>query len=176
MNDATGLHCPMFGPLYYMNLRILYQLGGVDWMLGMPGSRVKCDQGSEEISCADMCRVSPKCLCDFSDCTLSTIVLRMRILDTVLVKRMMVPCSMKVHVLVGVIHLCQHLSQLPRGQKQEANRVKQGKRITRKRIRKTRPRFLIKISGLGSVDDWVCFCVFFVVVVVKAVKKKGNLF
>ena len=101
MNDATGLHCPMFGPIYYMNLRILYQLGGVDWMLGMPGSRVKCDQGSEEISCADMCRVSPKCLCDFSDCTLSTIVLRMRILDTVLVKRMMVPCSMKVHVLTG---------------------------------------------------------------------------
>ena len=66
MNDATGLHCPMFGPIYYMNLRILYQLGGVDWMLGMPGSRVKCDQGNEEISCADMCQ--PKCLCDFSDC------------------------------------------------------------------------------------------------------------
>ena len=75
--DAIGVHCPMYGPIYYMNQRILYQLGGVDWMLGMPGSRAKCAQGNVEQNCTGkidgnsedpngMCQ--PGCLCDFDHC------------------------------------------------------------------------------------------------------------
>lgn len=77
--DAIGVHCPMYGPIYYMNQRILYQLGGVDWMLGMPGtgSRAKCAQGNVEQNCTGkidgvddpngMCQ--PGCLCDFDHCS-----------------------------------------------------------------------------------------------------------
>ena len=67
LDYAIGLHCPMSSPVYYVNQRILYQLGGVDWMLGMPGSRVKCDKGDEELKCDGMCQ--PKCLCDFDHCS-----------------------------------------------------------------------------------------------------------
>lgn len=67
LERAKGLHCPMFSPIYYMNQRIVYQMGGLQWLLDMPGSRVKCDQGKETDKCTQICK--PKCLCDYDECS-----------------------------------------------------------------------------------------------------------
>jgi len=66
MHPAEGIRCPMYGPIYYMNQRIVYQVGGMDYVKAMPGKRVKCAQDDTN-NCAGMCR-SPS-IDDFPACS-----------------------------------------------------------------------------------------------------------
>lgn len=70
IEKATGLRCPMFGPIYYMNVRVLGLLGGPELIGRMPGNRVTCHtngtNGAQDSSCSNMCDVVT--LQDFSEC------------------------------------------------------------------------------------------------------------
>lgn len=66
--EAVGLHCPLFAPVYYVNNRIVWQLGGLDFLGRMPGSRVFCDKADVDNKCRDMCETSVLTLNDFPAC------------------------------------------------------------------------------------------------------------
>ncbi|KAL3921173.1 MAG: hypothetical protein SGARI_006748 [Bacillariaceae sp.] len=38
-SDLDGIRCPLYGPTFYMNLKIVWIIGGEDYMKAMPGSR-----------------------------------------------------------------------------------------------------------------------------------------
>jgi len=52
---AVGIHCPVLGPIYYVNTRIMWQLGGLDFMGRMPGRRVFCKRATLADQCTDAC-------------------------------------------------------------------------------------------------------------------------
>ena len=67
-SNGVGIHCPMYGPIYYVNTRVVWQLGGRDYLGNMPGNRVFCNQVDTASSCTNMCETSTLTLEDFPAC------------------------------------------------------------------------------------------------------------
>ena len=57
-SDTVGLHCPVFGPIFYINAKMMWNLGG-DLLDRMPGKRVFCKK-AELSDCTDACRIPEK--------------------------------------------------------------------------------------------------------------------
>ena len=64
-NTLEGLRCPLYGPTFYMNLKIVWILGGEDYMKAMPGSRVPC-AGDNNDHCEQTCGQDD--ITNFSEC------------------------------------------------------------------------------------------------------------
>ncbi|KAL3912727.1 MAG: hypothetical protein SGARI_001007 [Bacillariaceae sp.] len=65
-SQLDGLRCPLYGPVFYMNLKIVWILGGVEYMKSMPGSRVPCLNNGSTDQCSNMCNQTQ--IEDFNEC------------------------------------------------------------------------------------------------------------
>jgi len=49
--DGRGIRGPVFGPIYYVNAKLIYLLGGLEALGRMPGCRVLCPAGNATSTC-----------------------------------------------------------------------------------------------------------------------------
>ena len=65
-SDLDGLRCPMYGPIFYINLKVVWILGGEEYMKNMNGSRVPCLKSGMQNQCSGLCEQTQ--IQDFSEC------------------------------------------------------------------------------------------------------------